>query len=409
MLFSEGFIFTSREDPKIAECRSHQLLLKGNFLFMVSSGIYAYLPLGWRVLSNINSIIRKQMDSKGAQELFMSAIQPMEIWQKTNRDKDMGEVMFKFKDRRQRQLCLGPTHEEEITEIVRHSVFSYKQLPLMLYQIQTKFRDEPRPRFGLMRSCEFIMKDAYSFDKDKEGLNRNYEKMLSAYQDIFKECGLNFIMTEADSGAMGGSVSHEFMVPADIGEDILFHCSECAKYFKEEAKCPQCKKNLNGKKMIETGHIFKLGTKYSLAQEAFFLDEKGKRQPFIMGCYGIGVSRVFSAIVEVNSDEKGIIWPRKVSPYDVSLIILDDKLLKEALSLKDVLEKEGFSVLVDDRKETAGVKFNDAYLIGNPYILIMGKKYLNCAAVDLEIRKTRQKESLKKEELLNFLRSEYDR
>ncbi|MCQ9204819.1 MAG: proline--tRNA ligase [Omnitrophica bacterium] len=408
MLFSKSFIFTLREDPKIAECKSHKLLLKGCFLTMISSGVYSYLPLGLRVLSNINSIIRKHMNLCGAQELLMSVLQPIEIWQKTGRDKDLKEVMFKFKDRRDKQICLGPTHEEEITEIVRRSVFSYKQLPFILYQIQTKFRDEPRPRFGLMRSCEFVMKDAYSFDKDEEGLDANYEKMFEAYQSIFRDCGLDFVMVQADSGAMGGSLSHEFMVPALIGEDILFHCSECKKYFKERGSCPNCKKSLAEKKMIEIGHIFKLGTKYSLSQEALFLDEQGKRKPFIMGCYGIGVSRMLSAIAEVCSDEKGIIWPKGVGPFEINLLVLDAKLLDEAINIKDALDKQGISVLIDDRNSPAGVKFNDAYLIGSPYILIMGKKYLKDKTIDLENRRTKAKESLKKEELLSFFKKEYD-
>ena len=386
MKFSESFIFTQRQDPKIAECKSLKLLLKGNYLAMISSGIYSYLPLGFRVLSKINQIIRKHMDSSGAQELLMSALQPMEIWQKTGRDKDLAEVMFKFKDRKKRELCLGPTHEEEITEIVRRSVFSYKQLPFILYQIQAKFRDEPRMRFGLMRSCEFIMKDAYSFDEDEKGLDKNYQKMLSAYKKIFKDCGLNFIITEADSGAMGGSVSHEFMVPSDIGED-----------------------SLDGKRMIELGHIFKLGTKYSAAQEALFLDRNGKRRPLVMGCYGIGVSRILSAIAEISSDQKGIIWPKKISPFDLTLVVLDDKLHKEAFALEASLEEEGFSLLVDDRKVPAGVKFNDSGLIGNPYILVMGKNYAEDKKLDLEDRKTGKSVSLTKDQVVKFLKKEYDR
>lgn len=373
---------------------------------MASSGIYSYLPLGWRVLKNINNIIRKHMDSCGAQELFMSALQPMDIWRRTGRDKDLAEVMFKFKDRRGRELCLGPTHEEEITEIAKGAVSSYKQMPFILYQIQTKFRDEPRPRFGLMRSCEFMMKDAYSFDKDEEGLELNYQKMLSCYEDIFKDCGLDFIKAEADSGAMGGSISHEFMVRSDIGEDVLFYCKACKKYFKEKS-CSRCRKELKEEKMIEIAHIFKLGTKYSQAQGALFLDEKGKRQPMVMGCYGIGVSRVLSAIAQVSSDEKGLIWPKGIAPYDLTLVVLDEALTKEALSLAAKIEKQGLSVLVDERKEAAGVKFNDAYLIGNPYILIMGKNYLKTKNIDLEIRKTKAKQSLNKEALLDFLKKEY--
>ncbi|MBU1112378.1 MAG: proline--tRNA ligase [Candidatus Omnitrophica bacterium] len=383
MLFSKSFISTLRQDPKVAECQSHKFLLKGSFLFMVSSGIYSYLPLGWKVLNKINGLIRKHMDSSGAQEIFMSALQPIDIWQKTGRDKDLGEVMFTFKDRKGRLLCLGPTHEEEITEIVKRSVSSYKQLPVTLYQIQTKFRDEPRPRFGLMRSCEFIMKDAYSFDKDQAGLDQNYQKMLSAYKNIFKACGLKFIVSEADSGAMGGSVSHEFMVPGEIGEDIV-----------------------DGQKMIEIGHIFKLGTKYSLAQEAFFLNEKGIRQPFVMGCYGIGVSRILSAVAEVNSDSKGLVWPQSIAPFDLTLVVLDKKLIPEALGLAETIESVGLSVLVDDRDEAAGVKFNDAYLLGNPYIAIIGKKYIESETIDLEVRKSADKSSFKKEELIKFLKSQ---
>ncbi len=409
MLFSKSFIFTQREDPKVAECKSHKLLLKGGFLFMVSSGVYSYLPLGYRVLNNINNIIRKHMKAKGAQELLMSALQPIEVWEKTGRDKDLAEVMFRFKDRKGRDLCLGPTHEEEITEIIRRTVFSYKQLPVILYQIQTKFRDEPRPRFGLMRAVEFIMKDAYSFDKDNQGLDKNYQSMFSAYRDIFTECGLDFIDIEADSGAMGGSISHEFMVPGDIGEDILFYCPSCSKYFKKKGKCPDCGKKLGGKKMTEIGHVFKLGTKCSQASVRNFLDQNGKRLPFIMGCYGIGVSRIFSAIAEVNSDQKGLVWPRGLSPFDLSLVVLDSKLLPQALELEKALESQGFSVLIDDRQEAAGVKFNDAYLLGNPYILIIGKKYLKDETIDLEVRKTKESKAFKKEGLIKFLKDEYGR
>ncbi len=403
MLFSESFIFTLREDPKTAECQSHKYLLKGCFLFMVSSGVYTYLPLGYRVLNNISKIIRKNMNAEGAQELFMSALQPLEIWKKTGRDKDLDEVMFKFQDRKNRELCLGPTHEEEITEIVKRYVFSYRQLPFILYQIQTKFRDEPRVRFGVMRSCEFMMKDGYSFDKDIQGLEKNYQKMLDAYKKIFQECELDFIKFEADSGAMGGSVSHEFMVPSKIGEDSAFYCEKCGKYFSKESDCSLCGGQLIKKEVVEVGHIFQLGPKYSVAQNAFFLNEQGKRKPFIMGCYGIGVSRILSAVAEINSDEKGLVWPKSIAPYSVSLVVLDKALLGEALDIERALEKNGLSVLIDDRKESAGVKFNDAYLIGNPYILILGKKYLKDKIIDLEIRRTKEKRSFKKEEAINFL------
>jgi prolyl-tRNA synthetase len=408
MLFSESFIFTVKEDPKVADCKSQKFLLKGCYLYMVSSGIYSYLPLGWRVLKKINNIIRKNMNSKGGQELSMSHLQPIEIWKKTGRDKDLADVMFKFEDRKAKQLILGPTHEEEITEIVRRYVSSYNQLPLILYQIQTKFRDEPRPRYGLMRSCEFVMKDAYSFDVSEQGLNESYEKMLDAYKNIFSECGLKFVVVEAEPGVMGGNLSHEFMVPATIGEDILFYCKECKNYFKDDGKCSKCNKELREDNAIEVGHIFKLGTKYSSAQEAFFLNSKGERKAMIMGCYGIGVSRLLPAIVETNSDDKGIIWPKNVAPFDITILVLEESFLSHAVSLSDTLEKEGFTVLVDDRDEGAGVKFNDALLLGIPYILIIGKNYLSSKKVELEIRKTKEKLSLDREGLIHFLKEEYN-
>ena len=403
MLYSKSFIFTLREDPKIAECDSHRLLLKGCYVSMISSGIYAYLPLGWRVLNKICGIIRKHMNSAGAQELLMSALQPIEFWQKTGRDKDLSEVMLTVKDRKQRDLCLGPTHEEEITELVRRHVASYKQLPQVLYQIQTKFRDEPRPRFGLVRGCEFIMKDAYSFDIDDEGLAINYEKMLKAYNAIFTECGLNFVMVEADSGVMGGKVSHEFMVPSRIGEDVLFRCAKCGKYRRDNGVCAGCGSAMVESRMIEMGHIFQLGTKYSQAMEALFLDKTGQRQPMIMGCYGIGVSRLLPAIVETNFDDKGIIWPASVSPFDAVLAVLNQTLMPEALELYADLQKQGLDILVDDRDEGAGVKFKDSALLGVPYVIVMGKNYVGTKKIDIEIRKTGEKLSFSRDELIVFL------
>jgi len=403
MLYSKAFIHTLKEDPKDIEAISHRLLIRGSFIYMVSSGIYAYLPLGYKVLSKISNIIRKHMNSVGAQELLMSAIQPIELWKKTNRDKDLKDIMFRFKDRKNRELCLGPTHEEEITEIAKKYISSYKQLPTVLYQIQVKFRDEPRPRFGLIRGCEFIMKDAYSFDIDQNGLDEIYNKMFFAYQEIFKECGLNFISMEADTGFIGGTLSHEFMAEALIGEDILFYCKSCNNYFKKDI-CPNCNIKLQEKRMIELGHIFKLGTKYSQTQGAFFLDKDKKQKPIIMGCYGIGVSRLLPAIIEQNNDSKGIIWPKNVAPYDLVILVLDNNLLRDALEIKDILFKKNLEVLIDDRDESSGVKFNDALLLGFPYILVLGKNYLKLKKIDLEIRKTNEKLSLDKEELLNFFK-----
>lgn len=409
MFYSESFIHTLRQDPKTAECRSHSLLLKGNFLYMVSSGIYSYLPLGLRVLNKINEIIRSEMNLAGAQELLMSALQPIDIWKKTGRDQDLDEVMFKFRDRKKRQLCLGPTHEEEVVEIARRYTNSYKQLPFILYQIQTKFRDEPRPRFGLMRSFEFIMKDAYSFDLDKEGLEKNYQKMLKTYKKIFAKLGLNYTIIEADPGAMGGSVSHEFMVPADIGEDLLYECKGCSRYQKEEGRCSDCGKKVEPAKMIEVGHIFKLGLKYSEAQDFYVLNQQGKRVFPIMGCYGIGVSRILAAVAETSFDQKGLVWPKNISPFDINLLLLDQNQLQEARVVAELLEGQGFSVLVDQREEPAGVKFNDAYLIGSPYIMIIGKNYKKSGKIEVEERGSGKRNQIAKDVIVNFFKNEYNR
>ncbi len=409
MLYSKSFINTSRENPKVAECQSHRLLLKGSFLYMVSSGIYSYLPLGWRVLNKINDIIRQEMDSAGAQELLMSALQPIDIWKKTGRDKDLEEVMFRFKDRKKRELCLGPTHEEEITEIVKRYISSYKQLPFTLYQIQAKFRDEPRPRFGLMRSSEFIMKDAYSFDLGREGLEENYQKMFEAYKKIFRRFELDCVIVEADSGAMGGSVSHEFMVPAEIGEDILYFCQVCGKYYREKEKCSSCAGIAEPVKTVEVGHIFQLGTKYSQAQDAFVLGRQGEKVSLVMGCYGIGVSRVLASVAEVSSDKKGLIWPKSITPFEAIFLVLDETKTEEIIAIADSLESKGFSLLVDERKEPAGVKFNDAYLIGSPYIIIIGKNYQKSGKIEVEERKSGLSHQISPDKLIDFLKSEYRR
>lgn len=407
MLFSKSFIYTARQDPKTAECVSQKLLIKGCYLYMVSAGIYAYLPLGLKVLDNVSNIIRKQMNVFGAQELSMSVLSPTELWQKTGRDQDLKEIMLKTKDRKGRDLCLGPTHEEEITEICRKFLNSYKQLPFNLYQIQTKFRDEPRPRFGLVRGCEFLMKDAYSFDVDDRGLEISYQKMLKAYDNIFTECGLNFVRVEADSGVMGGKVSHEYMVESAIGEDVLMYCKACEKYFREEKNCPDCKAKAVEKKMIEVGHIFKLGTKYSQSLGATFLDKDGSRKPAVMGCYGIGVSRMLPVIIEQSNDSKGIVWPKTVCPFGLSLVVLEQTLMDEASQLHDIFEQQGLSVILDDRDALAGVKFNDAYLVGSPFIAVMGKNYLKTSKLELEVRKTGEKLALSKDELINYLKKEF--
>jgi len=370
MLWSKTFIPTLKETPQEAELISHQLLLRAGLIRMLMAGVYSYLPLGFLVLNNVQNIIRQEMRACGAAELLLPALQPLELWVKSGRDKDMGEVMIRFTDRRGRKVCLGPTHEEVITELAKNHISSYKQLPLILYQIQTKFRDEIRPRFGLVRGCEFIMKDAYSFDKDEDGLDKNYKAMYEAYCRIFKRCGLELLVTEADPGVMGGNVSHEFMVPVKDGEDI------------------------------EVGHIFKLGTKYSSSLGANFLDAQGKLKTIIMGCYGIGVSRLISAIIEQNYDKDGIIWPKELAPYKVIILPLDTtdkKIMELATDVYKKLEQSSIDALFDDRDERAGVKFKDADLLGIPLQVIIGKESSKMNTIELKIRRSGEKIIKKKE------------
>ena len=327
MRFSQLLIPTLKETPSEAEVISHKLMLRAGLIRSLSSGVYSYLPLGWKVLGKIEQIIREEMNASGAQELLLPALQPAKLWKDSGRYQEIGKVMIAFRDRRGKEMVLGPTHEEVITEVARAYFKSYRQLPQILYQIQTKFRDEPRPRFGVLRSCEFIMKDAYSFDRDIEGLNKNYQKMYDAYQRIFTRCGLDFLAVEADPGIMGGDVSHEFMVPAPGGEDTVAKCLSCGwatsnitEQLKKTKICPKCKGSLKLQPAIEIGHIFKLGTKYSRGSGAKFLDEGGKEKPVIMGCYGIGVNRIMAAAIEQSHDKDGIIWPQGISPYQVLIL-----------------------------------------------------------------------------------------
>jgi len=390
MLWSKYFISTLKEIPIGTEAVSHQLSLRAGLVHMLTSGVYSYLPLGYRVLHKIEDIIRQEMDAIGCHELLMPALQPVDIWKKTGRDVSLKEVMITFDDKKGRRMCLGPTHEEIITTIAGDFIQSYRQLPVTLYQIQTKFRDEIRPRFGIVRACEFIMKDAYSFDKDQAGLDKNYKLQEGAYKKIFKRCGLNTIDVFADSGAMGGSVSNEFLVEAPIGEDALWLNKDTGEYVKDEHGAAPGKPGKWEKKVaIELGHIFQLGTKYSEALGASFLDEHGKKNPIIMGCYGIGVSRLLAAIIELNNDGKGIIWPREVAPFDVEIISMQAGESTElAEKYYKTLKGDGIDVLWDDRDESAGRKFNDADLVGIPHQIVLGKRSLEKGQVEIKDRRS---------------------
>ncbi len=390
MHWSKYFIPTLKEIPIGTEAVSHQLSLRAGLVQMLTAGVYSYLPLGYRVLNKVQAIIREEMNAIGAHELLLPALQPLDIWKKTGRDQTLKEVMITFDDKKGRRMCLGPTHEEIITGIARDFIQSYRQLPVTLYQIQTKFRDEMRTRFGIVRACEFIMKDAYSFDRDAQGLKKNYDAQYEAYVKIFKRCGLDPIVVSADSGAMGGSVSHEFLVAAPIGEDAVWVNADGQIVKDENGQAPSG----NGwerKVAIELGHIFQLGTKYSEALQAVYLDESGKQKPMIMGCYGIGVSRLIAAIIELNCDDKGIIWPKGVAPFDVEILPVqatDTQAMQLAQQYYQELSAAGLSVLLDDRDESAGRKFNDADLIGIPYRIIIGKRMLANNQVEIKNRRT---------------------
>ena len=405
MKTSNLLLATQRENPSDAETISHKLMIKAGLVRKVASGVYNWLPLGRKVLRKVESIIRKEMDISGAQEILMPIVQPGELWKESGRWDQYGKLLLTFEDRHKREFCLGPTHEEVITDLCRNEIKSHKQLPLTLYQIQTKFRDEIRPRFGVMRSREFLMKDAYSFDLSSEGLDESYRRMREAYTRIFDSLGLNYRIVKADNGEIGGSDSEEFHVLADTGEDLLAF-SDKSEYainaellieFQDDQDpnslegkpSPDGKGNLRLKRGIEVGHIFKLGKKYSKSMNLKLQGEDGELFPE-MGCYGIGVSRIVAAAIEQNYDEKGIIWPNSISPYQASLVEVNPKknqgITEACQALYNSLKEEGCEVLWDDRDQRAGVKFSDMELIGIPLMIIIGEKSYKENKVELKRR-----------------------
>ena len=547
MLASRLYSPTLRELPADAVVVSHQYMLKAGMMRKVGNGIYSFLPLAWRSIQKVEKIIREEINKTGAQEIMMPIVQPAELWQKTGRWNVFGPEMFKLKDRNDREYCLGPTHEELVTSLIQMDTTSYKQLPVSVYQIQNKYRDEKRPRFGLMRSREFIMKDGYTFDADEEGLDNQYKLMYDAYSRIFTRCGLTFRPVIADSGAIGGSGSHEFEVLADSGEADIVYCENCdfaanieavdpltiksdihndkekeivetpgqhtiemvcdflhapvkqsvkavvynvdglvvlamvrgdhevnetkiqhiynainvdmasdedlkkvgltagyispiglkrtkefdilvdptvmemqdaccganekdkhyihvnpARDFKdvrvetirqieEGDACPHCGGKIVRCRGIEVGQVFKLGTKYSEALHATFLDNQGKSHPFVMGCYGIGVTRTVAASIEQNHDADGIIWPVAIAPYEVVIVPANNKseeVMAAAKKLYDSMEDSRDEVVLDDRNERAGIKFKDADLIGYPVRVTIGKKWQQSGSVEIKIRRS---------------------
>lgn len=378
------FAPTLRDMPKEAEAISHKILLRGGYIKQNAAGVYTYLPLGYRVLKKIENIIREELDKIGCSELLMTTLQTKDLWVESGRWEAYGKELMRIKDRHDREFCLGPTHEEVITSIVRDFVTSYKKLPLALYQIQTKFRDEFRPRFGLMRGREFIMKDLYTFSATQEDLDEWYLKVRKAYQNILDRLELHYRIVRADSGAIGGSSSEEFMVLCDIGEDTIVY-SDSSDFasntelfdLKEGDPSPDGIGIIKTAKGIEAGHIFKLGTKYSEPLKATFIDKDGKQKPIIMGCYGIGVSRLLMAVLEQHYKDDKAIWPSEIRPFDVHILPLDKEGTvgyNKALEIYNKLTEKGYDCLFDDRNESAGVKFKDADLIGVRNRIIVGKK-----------------------------------
>jgi len=562
MRYSQTLLPTLKEIPAEAEIASHRLMLRAGFMRKLTSGIYSYLPYGLAAIRKVENIVREEMNRAGAQELLLPMVQPADLWAESGRYEKYGPELLRFHDRHERESCLGPTHEEVITDIVRKDVHSYRDLPINLYQIQTKFRDEIRPRFGLMRGREFIMKDAYSFDVSDKAAELSYQKMYQAYQRIFTRCGLAFRAVQADSGAIGGSFSHEFMVLAETGEDTVFFCKECeyaanmekavvklrekeniepleklekietpgkrkvdtvceflnissSQLVKtlvfmaddqpvavlvrgdrevEEVKlknllgvadveiadanqvydttkvptgylgpvglpikivadqeveamrnfyvggneknyhmknvnlgrdfqvdavadlrqialsdpCPECGGRLELAEGIEVGHVFKLGTGYSESMEATFQDSDGQEKPFVMGCYGIGVSRVVAAAIEQNHDANGIIFPVPLAPYTVIILNLglkDEKITGAAEGLYNELQAQGIDVLLDDRDERPGSKFKDADLLGIPFRVTVGKSLSNSGKVELRARKNGVVEEMSPDDLIPALLS----
>lgn len=388
MLESKLFIKTSKEKPKEADNISAELLIRAGFIDKLSAGVYTFLPLGLRVLRKIENIIRKEMNQIGGEEILMPVLHPKSLWEETGRWDKIDPPLFKLKDRHEREYGLGSTHEEVICDLARERIDSYKDLPFVLYQIQDKFRNEMRSTGGLLRTREFLMKDAYSFHVDNNDLQSYYEVMAKAYHKIFRRLGLEVIQVEAATGTIGGKISHEFMVLSETGEDNIVVC-ECGFGSNEEVimgdkKCPKCESIVKKDKAIEVGHTFQLGDKYSQAMGVEFTDKDGEKKFVQMGCYGIGLGRAMATCVEIHHDDKGIIWPQSISPFDIHLINLS-KNDKKANEIYEKLSKK-YDVLFDDRNISPGEKLAEADLIGIAKRVVISEKTLKANKVELKLR-----------------------
>lgn len=404
MLFSKLLLPTLKDAPQEAEVISHKLMLRAGMVRKVASGIYTWLPMGLKVLRKIENIVREEMDASGAQEVLMPMVQPKELWDETNRWEKMGPELLRIQDRHKRDFCLGPTHEEVITDLIRNNVKSYKELPLNIYQIQTKFRDEVRPRYGVMRGREFLMKDSYSFNIDEACLEETYLTMRNTYKKVLERMNLDYKIVSADSGAIGGDASEEFHVLAETGEDTIA-VSDSSEYAintelllkdgedissLEGKPSPDGKGTIEIKKGIEVGHIFQLGKVYAEDMKANVLNNEGKASTLYMGCYGIGVSRLVAAAIEQNNDDKGIIWPHSIAPFDINIITIgfekDQKIAEASYNLYKELIEMGYDVLLDDRKDGFGTKIKDSELIGIPLNIIIGKQFLETEEIEFRTR-----------------------
>ena len=391
---SQLFLKTSKEKPKEADNISAELLIRAGFIDKLSTGIYSFLPLGLRVLRKIENIIREEMDKIGGEEILMPVLHPKALWEETGRWEKIDPPLFKLKDRHEREYGLGSTHEEVISDLVRERVNSYKDLPFMLYQIQDKFRNEMRSTGGLLRTREFLMKDAYSFHADEKDLESYYEVMTKAYHQIFKKLGLEIIQVEASSGTIGGKVSHEFMVLSETGEDSVVVC-ECGFGSNEEIimsdkKCPKCEGVIKKDKAIEVSHTFQLGDKYSKKMKVEFTGKNGTKRFIQMGCYGIGLGRAMATVVEVSHDDQGIIWPESISPFDIHLVALGTDLRRNlspynAEQIYQQLSKK-YEVLYDDRDISPGEKLAEADLIGIAKRVVVSDKTIKANKVELKLR-----------------------
>ncbi len=419
MYFSKIFVPTSRDNPSEAELVSHKLMVRSGMIKRTAAGIYNWLPIGLKILKKIEAIVRKNLDETGAQEILMPMVQPSDLWKESERFNEYGKELLVFSDRSNREFVLGPTHEEVVSDIFRSYPVSYKNLPINFYQIQTKFRDEIRPRFGVMRAREFIMKDAYSFDINKKGLEESYKEMKNAYIKIFNEIGLEYRVVNADSGNIGGDKSEEFHVLAESGEDLLAISDESSFAANVETfdqkedpsgligrPSPDGKGKLIIKRGIEVGHIFQLGQKYSNKMKVLVKDENATEIPIFMGCYGIGITRILGACIEQNHDKNGIIWPKSIAPFDVNIICLDPgkkEVFNTSLNIYKLFKEFKFDVLLDDRDMRPGNKFADHDLIGIPFSVVISGSNYDKNKLEVGIRGKTEKFNLTPEELKTLM------